>query len=120
MSIIVRCQTCGHLLKAPADSTGRRGECPFCGKTINISSPSSTGAAAVGMGSDTPDNPTTAPFESMDIEHFLDPPSSEHPAASAAVAAPKNQVWRRMFEALLDREAFNGCLSSVARFAYWA
>lgn len=102
MSIIVRCQTCGHLLKAPADSTGRRGECPFCGKTINISSPSSAGAAAVGMGSSTPDNPSTAPFESMDIEHFLDPPSSEHPAASAAVAAPKNQVWRRMFEALLD------------------
>jgi hypothetical protein len=107
MSIIVRCQTCGRLLKAPADSTGRRGECPFCGRTINISSPSSAGAASVTMGSSESDVASTAPFESTEIENFLDPPSSEYPAASAdaasaAAAPPKNQVWRRMFEALID------------------
>src|SRR5882757_2252597 len=99
MSINVRCLKCGRLLRAPADSTGRRAECPFCGSTIDIPVPL-TGATP--SSKTPPENlsGSSAPFESIDIENFLDPPASQHAAAAASAAAPKKTVWRQMFEAL--------------------
>jgi hypothetical protein len=101
MPIIVRCCFCGHLLKAPTESAGRRAECPYCGKAIEVAEtaavkPDSSHQAA-------PESPggAKATFESTEIEHFLDPPTSQQAAAPAA-AVQKNLTWQRMFEALLD------------------
>lgn len=101
MSIIVRCLSCGRLLKAPADSTGRRGECPFCGRTLDIAATPASGPASQETSS--PEKPTESAtsFEASDIENFLDPPTSQRPVATAT-AAPKSVVWRQMFEALID------------------
>ncbi len=43
MSINVRCGACGHLLRTPAESVGRRAECPFCGSPVDVSAPSTSG-----------------------------------------------------------------------------
>jgi hypothetical protein len=102
MPIIVRCCFCGHLLKAPTEAAGRRAECPYCGKAIEVAGTAS--AKPTSPGPSMPEQPTAeqAAFESTEeIEHFLDPPTAQQ-AAVAAKAAPKNLTWQRMFEALLD------------------
>ncbi len=101
MPIIVRCCFCGHLLKAPTESAGRRAECPYCGKAIDVDETST--AKPGSSGQPAPEHPGEAnpAFDSAEIEHFLDPPTSQQ-AAAAATAAPKNLTWHRMFEALLD------------------
>src|SRR3954465_3280856 len=102
MPIIVRCCFCGHLLKAPTESAGRRAECPYCGKAIEVAA-SATGPRSSAGPSSAPEQTGAeqSAFESTEIEHFLDPPTAQQSAA-AARAAPKNLTWQRMFEALLD------------------
>src|SRR3954471_6970651 len=102
MPIIVRCCFCGHLLKAPTEFAGRRAECPYCGKAIEVAE---TATAKPGSSQQAPPESAggaNAAFESAEIEHFLDPPTSQQAAAAAATAVPKNLTWHRMFEALLD------------------
>ena len=100
MAIFVRCWACGHLLKTSADFAGRLGECPFCGRQVDI--PNAPGGATA-----SPSSPAQNPgessqaAESTNIENFLDPPSGKQSTAAATVAT-KNVIWRRMFEALLD------------------
>src|SRR4051812_48417835 len=101
MPITVRCCFCGHLLKAPTEFAGRRAECPYCGRAIEVAPTSSPNPPTSKRPA--PEYPGHAKpaFESTEIEHFLDPPTSQQSAA-AATAAPKNLTWHRMFEALLD------------------
>jgi hypothetical protein len=109
MSIFVRCWACGHLLKTSADFAGRLGECPFCGTQVDI--PNAPGGASR-TSSSTGDNAGEAsqPTESTKIERFLDPPSGQQNAATAAVAT-KNVIWRRMLEALLDPRSIQWMLT---------
>ena len=102
MPITVRCCFCGHLLKAPTEFAGRRAECPYCGKAIDVAETATTTAGFIRpVRTRTTERNKAAQFESAEIEHFLDPPTSQQSAA-AATAAPKNLTWHRMFEALLD------------------
>src|SRR3954467_13688626 len=100
MPIIVRCCFCGHLLKARTESAGRRAECPYCGKAINVAETATAKPASSGETSPETPAEAKAAFDSAEIENFLDPPTSQK--AAAATAAPKNLTWHRMFEALLD------------------
>ncbi len=109
MAIIVRCCFCGHLLKAPTEAAGRRAECPFCGKDIEVAASASTKSNSAGQAAPQQPSDAKAAFESVEIEHFLDPPQSQQPSA-AAPAAPKNLTWHRMFEALLDPRAIQWML----------
>src|SRR5689334_3482722 len=77
MPIIVRCQTCGRLLKAPDEAAGRRAECPFCGKSVEVKGAQFTqAAAAVSTSPEQPAQETSA-AEPTAFEHFLDPPKSD-------------------------------------------
>src|SRR3954468_8109968 len=101
MPITVRCCFCGRLLKAPSESAGRRAECPFCGKPIEVAETGTAKPASLGQPAPQQTPGATPAFESTEIEHFLDPPPSKQSAA-AEPAASKNLTWHRMFEALLD------------------
>src|SRR6476659_2584012 len=109
MPIIVRCCFCGHLLKAPTESAGRRAECPYCGKAIDVAESASAKPSLSGQAAQEQPGGTNAAYESTEIEHFLDPPKSQK-ASAAAPAAPKNLTWQRMFEALLDPRAIQWML----------
>jgi len=101
MSIPVRCSGCGKLLIARVDFAGRRGECPFCGSTVEIpgaAAPSQIPPDAVASAAAGGSSRRAAPSE---IKHYLDPPSSPHPSTTADADA-KPPVFRRMFEALLQ------------------
>src|SRR6476469_1607930 len=101
MPIIVRCCFCGHLLKAPTEFAGRRAECPYCGKAIEVAETATAKSGSSHQAAPESAGGAKDAFESAEIEHFLDPPTSQQAAAEAAVA-PKNLTWHRMFEALLD------------------
>ena len=109
MAIFVRCWVCGHLLKTSADFAGRLGECPFCGRQVDI--PKAAGGAAASSSSPA-QNPgeSSQAAESTNIENFLDPPSGKQSTAAATVAT-KNMIWRRMLEALLDPRSIQWMLT---------
>src|SRR6476646_790687 len=109
MSIIVRCCFCGHLLKAPTEAAGRRAECPYCGKAIDVAETPAAKPASSSQAAPEQPSGSRAAFESTEIENFLDPPTSQQSSAAAA-AAPKNLTWQRMFEALLDPRAIQWML----------
>jgi hypothetical protein len=87
-------------LKTPAGFAGRLGECPFCGKTVEIPS--------TPIGGTTPSSAPESSRESANIEHFLDPPPADPANVSAAT---KNVIWQRMLEALLDPRSIQWMLT---------
>jgi hypothetical protein len=110
MSILVRCQNCGKNLKTPAEFAGRLGECPFCGRTVEIPGASTAGTAASSAAA--ADSPVQGLHgASTTIEHFLDPPPAQQNHAVAAAADTKNVIWQRMFEALLDPRSIQWMLT---------
>ena len=43
MSIELHCPQCGKLIRAPEDSGGKKGRCPYCKRTVYIPTPLSDG-----------------------------------------------------------------------------
>jgi hypothetical protein len=111
MSINVRCGACGHLLRAPAESVGRRAECPFCGSPIDVSAPSTSGPKSADTTSSPNPHASSPPHDYVNIENFLDPPTSQHAEESAPIKPQKNSVWRQMFEALMDPRSIQWMLT---------
>lgn len=101
MSISVKC-SCGQLLKARDDFAGRRGECPACGRAVQIPNAPTAEQVPPEVAASASAGRTAPGAMPQNIEHFLDPPSTQQSAAAAAALPPQNQIWRRMFDALLD------------------
>src|SRR5262249_358799 len=109
MSIIVRCQFCGHLSKAPNEAMGRRAECPYCGKAVEVTQPTPAQSSAPSAAAVEQTDQGAGFFESAQIEHFFDPPKG-NPSTIPTPPAKKNLTWERMFQALLDPRAIQWML----------
>lgn len=81
MSIYVKC-ACGNLLSAPENLAGPYLECPICGKKVEI-----------------PHGPST---EGASPELESRGPSAAPQPTVVASSGNKTEIWRRMFESLLD------------------
>ena len=96
MAIEVQC-TCGRRLKARDEFAGKRGECRFCGRLLEI--PSHPGPAETPASADAGQTAAaTSPGQEapMEITEFLDPPAVPVAEQEKAISL------RPMLEALLD------------------
>ncbi len=90
MPAYVRCQSCGHLTNAPQESTDDL-KCPYCGKTIEVT----TADSAQSTSNDT-------------LGRQPDDDASYQP--DGATVAPKKGVLHRMFQSLLDPRSIHWML----------
>ena len=89
-------------LQVMADSTGHLGECPHCGRPLDV-----TAAVASVAGQSSPGEAPVEDFEqsAAEVDADVDPnlweSASPQAAASFETTQRKNETWRRMFEALI-------------------